>query len=153
MLSVDYKILENGPEKAQELLNEWESKVGKLAHNARIPAEQIVHAATDEMASSVARFEEFATRKKIKSWVSCKAGNGKYREALGLGDKRKLTSWNEADYKLLPDFGTPMPRMTQRVLDVLKIAHLRSISRGFDDRYYRYCFKILASFQHHASEL
>lgn len=122
-----------------------------LAHNASVPAEQIVLAATDEMASSVARFEDFATTKKINSWVSCKAGNNKYRDCLGLGDERKLTSWNEADYKLLPDFWTPMPGMTQRVLDVIEIAQLRSVSRGIDERYYRYCFKILASFQYHAN--
>ena len=137
MLCVDSNILKNSTEEAKELLEKWESKVRMLAHNASVPAEQIVLAATDEMASSVARFEDFATKKKINNWVSCKAGNDNYRDCLGLGDERKLTSRNEADCKLLPDFWTPMPGMTQRVLDVLEIAHLRSVARGMDDRYYR----------------
>lgn len=121
---------------AMSYLAEWKTKVEGLSHKATVPAEQLLQAAMDMVSSPISHVEEVAEDKKLHAWVACKALMDKYREDIQLGQERKLTLWNEAGYKLLPDYWTKNAGLTQRVLDVLDIAHLRNIRRGFDDRYY-----------------
>lgn len=124
-------------ERAQKHLNEWAEKLQNLKQDASVPAEQLLLTAADMVACPFNRIEDLDSDTKDVKWESCKAQMDKYRNDLGLGNSRKLTSWNQAGYKLLPDFWTAMAGMTPRVLDVLEIAHLRCVRRGLDDRYYR----------------
>jgi len=75
---------------------------------------------------------------KTEKWEACRIRHSNYRNKLGLGHERNLTSWKESGYKLDPDFWAPWKGFRERIRDVLEVSHLRSIVRGFDDRYYRY---------------
>ncbi|KAG9241959.1 hypothetical protein BJ878DRAFT_569704 [Calycina marina] len=74
--------------------------------------------------------------KKEVAWVRCKVEHQNYREDLGLGPQKPISGWQNQHSFTLPFWFHPQPGLTTRTLDVLDIAHLRTVNRGVDDRYF-----------------
>lgn len=138
----DQKQKYSATTKAIVELDRWTKVMEFLQHPASCPVETMLLTAAEETARAdlfieeAFLVEELGVKTLYKDDLRWRSTQKEYREDLGLGQERKLTSWNEGGYKLYPDFWTPLDNMTQRHREVAEISHLRGITRGFDDRYY-----------------
>jgi len=121
-----------------QLLNTWETLVQNMKRPCSVPVEWFLLRSDDPRLDVRTEENESGSSRKPTSWDKCKTGHDEYRVALGLGTKKTLTDWLSGGSFLLPDFWrTRKLGLVERVLDTLEIAHLRNLSRGFDDRYYK----------------
>jgi site-specific DNA-cytosine methylase len=123
---------------AEPELEKWASMVEALKHEASVPAEMMLLAASSETKTSILLPEKPGGETWERDWTKCRIRHTKSRDTYQLEDKRQLTNWKESGGKLLPDFWTTTRGMTNRVMDLLEIVHLLSLMHRIDDRYYRY---------------
>ena len=143
------------PQELSKLLDQWADMVVKLQRRASVPVEWMLLDSDDPLfdSSSMKWSDDVARDKKSTPWEACKIGYCNYRHELALGQERKHVKWvNEACF-VLPDwFHRNMIGYTESILDTFNVAHLRSLIRGFDDRYYMYVlYLILVFFRQNAN--
>lgn len=116
-------------------LHNWQRLVKKMAYPATAPATCFLLRSDDPRLESLLKFDD--SKRKAIDWLKCYYGHEEYRDNLGLGIKKQLTNWTPGGAYVAEDFWKRSGKgMVDRVLDTLEIAHLRNLSRGFDDRYY-----------------
>ena len=125
------------------LLDQCKEIFNKLKHPASIPVEAMLLRADDPRLRSEASEINAVARQKAE-WVKCKAGHEDYRRQLKLGKEREMTRWRADGTFRNPDYFIPFAGQKERVSDTIEIAHLRNLVRGFDDRFYRYCLRLLS---------
>jgi site-specific DNA-cytosine methylase len=136
MVCID-NTLPNISEKVDALLYQCKNIFNKLKCPASVPVEAMLLRADDPRLRSGANESNGVSRQKIE-WAKCRAGHEDYRRQLGLGNKREMTHWRPDGAVRNPDYFIPFSGQKERVSDIIEIAHLRNLVRGFDDRYYRY---------------
>ncbi|RDL37552.1 uncharacterized protein BP5553_04985 [Venustampulla echinocandica] len=120
-------------------LDKWVERIAALKRPASSPAEQWLRRSDDPLlaASGGAWLSETQKATKAPKWEACKCNHHSYRHFLALGMKRTLTNWVDDGHFELPDYyNRNLKGYVERVLDTLEVAHLRNLTRGFDDRYY-----------------
>jgi site-specific DNA-cytosine methylase len=122
--------------KLEYLLDDWLRLFKELGRRASVPFETFL-LSPDDPRLDMTQVDELNDQKNTP-WVKCKQRHVDTREDLDLGNGRPITDWNEDGSYTVPDFHKYVKGFTQRVSDTIDIAHLRNISRGIDDRYYRY---------------
>lgn len=123
----------------EQLLDAWETKVRMLGCGASVPVDNMLLAPDD---TRVVGLREGISHKEDKSrkptpWEKCKVGHQDYRSKHGFGNKHAITEWHDDTYHLPDFYQQKVKGFVQRVCDTIDIAHLRNITRGFDDRYFR----------------
>ncbi len=126
-------------EELTERIQTWADLVIGGQTPATVAADEMLLEVKDDVRSAPTLMEEVTKKKKAApAWDKCRADHAKYRRELELGYKRFLTGWGENGSSNPPgSWASPTSGMTNRVNDYLEIQHLRSMNRGYDDRYMR----------------
>ena len=134
-----HKILfeEHRWEELAAMLQAWKKLVMDQKSPATAPVEQFLLKVDDPLLRSALTDKVGRKSSKIIEWQKCQIGHQLYRNDLQLGDKRPITSWTRDACPRNPDFHSPLVERTNRISDFIDIAHLRTVQRGADDRYYR----------------
>lgn len=141
MLLVDgeqFKV-PRGEESAAKL-QKWKQLVMQQKSPATAPVEHFLLKVDDPLLRSAITDKASRRSGKMIEWQQCQIGHQLYRNDLQLGDKRPITRWTRDASPRNPDFHLPLVERTNRISDFIDIAHLRTVQRGADDRYYRSVF-------------
>lgn len=127
--------------RVDELLENWKNVVvDYLKRPASTPVSMWLLPSDDPrlVHSRTPWVDDLEKSRKPPRWDACQVNYASYRQNLGLGDCRPLTSWGTDGFFVLPDFFQQKHSfgLTERVLDTIDISHIRGINRGYDDRYY-----------------
>ena len=118
----------------EHMLDMWEMMFRDLGGRATVPYQRFL-LPSDDPRLDVTLVDEVEDLKNAP-WVRCKIRHAETRTALGLGEERPITDWNEDGSSRNPEHFKQVKGLTQRVSDTVDMAHLRNLLRGFDDRYY-----------------
>ena len=118
-------------------LDNWADIVNKLKRPASVPAESLL-LKSDDPKLKFGQIDDFDKRKAVILWERCQSGHEIYRDIHKLGYDRPITKWAAGGFKKLPDYYKSFRGATERVCDTIDVSHLRSIHRGFDDRFFKY---------------
>ena len=128
----------------QVILRNWTKLMEEFERKASSPVDAFLLHKTDDRLlggrSDVAKSGRGdKTRTTAVSWSRCSARHDDYRGALNLGLKRPITNWQDGGSMSGPDYMWRdwSVNQVERVWDTIAIAHLRNLSRGFDDRFKR----------------
>lgn len=136
MVAVDMRLFES-PEQLKAQLKECNDLVIQQQSAASAPVEEFLLKSDDPILRSAISEKAGNKSGKRVEWQKCQVGHEIYRHDLGLGEKRPITHWTRDGSPRNPDFHFPLTERTNRISDTLDIAHLRSVKRGADDRYFR----------------
>ena len=109
---------------------------GNMRREASVPAEWLL-LKSDDPKLKFTHVEDPDQKKKATEWERCKRGHERYRLNLKLGPEHPVTNWAAGGFKQLPDYYKPFKGATERVLDTVDTAHLRSTVRGFDNEFWK----------------
>ncbi len=138
LFSKKYFAALDSPIRLKRNLDKWETFVIGAKQPANVPASVMLLRSDDPLLDGPVGGSMIVPNRKIPDWKKCRIGHDDYRVHLGLGTGRPLTSWVNGGSCVVPDFWKrPMKGFSERVLDTIDIAHLRNLTRGFDDRYYK----------------
>lgn len=124
-----------------KLLGTWETLITQeLRRPASTPVQMWLLPSDDPrlVHSRTPWVDDLEKSRKPPRWDACQVNYASYRQNLGFGDNRPLTSWGTDGFFVLPDFFQQKHSfgLTERVLDTIDISHIRAVNRGYDDRYY-----------------
>lgn len=122
------------------LFDAWESKVKILGGGASVAVDNLLLPPGDLRVSALQEdgLRLAKARNSTTPWEKCKVGHADYRNVHGLGNKHVITEWHDTTFTLPDFYDRDVKGFVQRVCDTIDTSHLRNVTRGFDDRYYRY---------------
>lgn len=120
-----------------DMFTDWVVLVKKLGCKASVPVDSMLLSADDAHVVGMRDSEREEKPRGTTPWEKCRVGHKNYRSEKRLGTQHVITDWVDGSYRLPDHFKQGIRGLTQRVCDTIDIAHLRNVSRDFDDRFYR----------------
>jgi site-specific DNA-cytosine methylase len=136
MVCVHKKSFADGAKIKQEL-GEWGEIVKQFARPASVPVDCMLMTNDHPYLHLAAAQDISQVPRKTTEAVKSKQAYDQYRKLFDLGNERPITQCRSDGFYRLPEYWVGQRQgLTDRVCDVIDIAHLRNLRRGFDDRFY-----------------